>query len=172
MSAYEHLARARMMSAEVRSAKKRERERTASAVGSALVPLVEDTRVAKLVLATLYAGEGMKAEKRGFITLGNSDPGVITLYLRLLRAIYPIDESKFRCTVQCRDGQDIEVLESFWSSITGIPRTQFYGARVDKRTIGKPMRRPDYKGVCRIDYFSAFVFTEVLKIGEALKTGR
>jgi len=99
---------------------------------------------------------------------GNSDPPIITLFLSLLRRCYNIDENKFRCTLQCRADQNIPKLEKFWSQVTKIPMPQFYKARIDPRTIGKPSRKPDYKGVCRIDYFSGDIFMELKQIMEVI----
>ncbi|MEK9154717.1 MAG: hypothetical protein AAB596_01445 [Patescibacteria group bacterium] len=127
--------------------------------------IAENKDVAKIMIAMLYLGEGSKT-RRGSIMIGNSDPKIINLFLRLLRYCYYIDEKKFRCTVQCRADQNIKKLEKFWAKITGIPLNQFYNARVDSRTIGQKSRNLDYKGVCRIDYFSADIFNEIMKIIE------
>ena len=121
--------------------------------------------VAKIVLAVLYLGEGKKSIRRSFM-FGNSDPKVIKLYLNLLRKCYAIDESKFRCTVQCRADQDVPFLEKFWLDVTKIPASQFYRSRIDPRTIGKKSKKPQYKGVCRIDYFCADIYNEIEKIIE------
>ena len=126
---------------------------------------------AKIALAMLYLGEGAKTNG-GSLMFGNSDPSVICLFLHLLRYCYNIDEKKFRCTLQCRSDQNIEKLEKFWSRITQIPPSQFYKARVDPRTIGKPSRNLEYKGVCRIDYFSGEIFIELQQIVEVIYTGR
>lgn len=126
-----------------------------------------DTDSAKMVLAALYLGEGTK-KQRGALTFGNSDPAIVSLFLKLLRQCYKIDEQKFRCTLQCRADQDIKFLEKFWSKITKISPRYFYKARIDPRTIGKPSKKLDYRGVCRIDYFSAEVFNELIIIGEIL----
>jgi hypothetical protein len=127
--------------------------------------------IAKIVLAMLYLGEGAKGIRRSFM-FGNSDPNVIKLYLNLLRRCYVINESKFRCTIQCRADQNIPFLENFWMNITKIPYSQFYKARIDPRTIGKKSKKPDYKGVCRIDYFCADIYNEIEKIIEIIcKTG-
>ena len=132
---------------------------------------LDNNDIAKIVLAMLYLGEGAKNSGRAFM-LGNSDPKVVKLYLNLLRKCYIIDEKKFRCTLQCRADQNIPKLESFWNKVTGIPKTQFYKARVDPRTIGKKSKKPEYKGVCRIDYFSADIYNEIEKIIELIcKTG-
>ena len=125
--------------------------------------------VAKIVLATLYIAEGGK--NRSSLMLGNADPGVIALFLSLLRFCYPIDESKFRCTLQLRADQDAHSLEKFWISITRIPASQFYKARFDPRSIGKRTQKVDYKGVCRIDYLSSELFQEVTSLGRIILKG-
>lgn len=124
--------------------------------------------VALIALAMLYLGEGSKGLRQAKITFGNSDSAVITLFLKLLRSCFVVDEKKFRCTLQCRADQSIETLERFWSSVTDIPRSQFYQAQIDPRTLGKPSRKKEYRGVCRIDYLSAKLFHEVIKIMEVL----
>lgn len=125
--------------------------------------LLSNISVAKLVLSILYITEGSK-KQRGSLMLGNSDPLIIRLFLRLLRLCYVVDEKKLRCTLQCRADQKIKELEEFWSKITNIPLNQFYKARIDPRTIDRPSKKPDYKGVCRINYFSADVFNELVII--------
>ncbi len=125
--------------------------------------LLENKEISKIVLATLYLGEGTK-NKRSALVFGNSDPEIIKLFLQLLRRVFNIDEKKFRCTLQGREDQDIKTLELFWSGITKIPLNQFYGARIDPRSKGKASKKHDYKGVCRIDYLSANVFHEIMAV--------
>lgn len=132
-----------------------------------LKKLKNNKDVAKIILAVLYLGEGGKTRKSSLM-LGNSDPKIIKLFLDLLRKCYEIDEKKFRCTLQCRADQDILELEKFWSKVTSISPSQFYKARIDARTIGKKSKKPEYKGVCRIDYFSADVYNEIKKIIELI----
>lgn len=123
--------------------------------------LLEDPHIAKLALLMLYWCEGAKAI-RGSVVFGNSDPKMIRLFLALMRKCYTINEEKFRATVQCRADQDPQALALYWSDITKISLEQFYKPRIDPRTIGKPSKQLDYKGVCRIDYFSAKVYHELL----------
>jgi len=122
---------------------------------------------AKITLATLYLREGAKT-RSGSLMFGNSDPYIISLFLYLLRFCYNIDEKKFRCTVQCRASQDTIKLEKFWRKITKIPSSQFYKTRIDPRTIGKPSKKLNYKGVCRIDYFSADIFLDLMQIPKTI----
>lgn len=133
-----------------------------------LADLLKNKDIAKIALAVLYWGEGTKSPKRSILTFGNSDPKMIGLFLKLLRKCYEVDEAKLRCTVQCRADQDTKKLESFWRNVTGIPLSNFYNSRIDPRTIGKKSRKPEYRGVCRIDYFSALVLNDILKVIEVI----
>lgn len=123
----------------------------------------------KLLLTILYMCEGSRSKNRASLMFGNSDPFIVSLFMRLLRFCYSIDESKFRCTIQCRADQNTEELERFWRITTNIPKSQFYKAQVDPRTIGKPSRKPNYKGVCRIDYFSSAILNELVEIMNIIK---
>lgn len=125
---------------------------------------------AKIALAMLFLGEGSKKAK-GRVVFGNSDPATVKLFLELLRYCYKINENKFRCTLQCRADQNIKKLEKFWTKVTNISQNQFYKAKVDSRTIGKPTKKLDYKGVCRIDYFSGDIFMELKQIIEVITKG-
>ncbi len=132
-----------------------------------LPALLQNKDVGKISLGMLYLGEGGKTRKSSLM-FGNSNPDIIRLFLGLLRNCYPIEERRIRCTVQCRADQDSEKLEEFWAMITHVPRSHFYKTRIDPRTIGKPSRKLDYKGVCRIEYLSADIYTELKMIGSLL----
>ena len=93
------------------------------------------------------------------------------MFLHLLRFCYNIEESKFRCTVQCRADQDIAKLEKFWGKVTKIQRSKFYSTRIDPRTIGKKSENLEYKGVCVIYYFSADIFWDLMYIPKIIYKG-
>jgi hypothetical protein len=162
----ENLARGRFIVLASNKIKRRHYLQEVYSRVSHLGKLIKNKNIAKISLAVLYLGEGSK--NRSSLTFGNSDPAIISLFLRLLRYCYKIDEGKFRCTLQCRADLDIQKLEKFWSDITNIPLSKFYKARVDPRTIGKISKNPEYKGVCRIDYFSADIFNELTKVIESI----
>ena len=132
-----------------------------------LKDLLDNTDIAKIGLSILYLGEGSK-HSRGTLCLGNSNPDIIRLFLRLLKKCFPIDEKKFRCTVQHRADQDSKMLKLFWSEVTHIPLDQFYSYKPDERTISFTTKKVDYKGVCRIDYLSTAVYNEVQVIAGLL----
>ncbi len=121
----------------------------------------------KIALTTLYLAEGSKTA-RGSLMFGNSDPAIVLMFVNLMRECYKLDERKFRCTLQCRADQNIKKLEKFWSKTTKVPLEQFYKARVDKRTIGQISKKKDYKGVCRIDYYSSAVDLELKRIAQQM----
>lgn len=132
---------------------------------------IQDNDVAKIALAVLYWGEGGKRWRSGSLYFGNSDERMILFYLKLLRQCYVLNDSKFRCTVQCRADQNIKKLQQHWSKITGIPLKQFYKAQVDKRTIGKPTKQSEYKGVCRVDYLSVELFKDIMQSIKVIANG-
>ena len=137
---------------------------------SHLPSLLKNRDIAKVALAMLYWCEGAKT-RYGSLALGNSDPALISTFLLLLRHCYAVNEKKLRATVLCRADQDADVLEKFWAKVTGLPHDQFYASRVDARTIGNPTMKEDYKGVCRVDYFSADVYNELKIIYQLVGEG-
>lgn len=132
---------------------------------------LKNKNTAKIALSMLYLGEGSKNLNRGSLRFGNSDPFVIDLFLNLMNKCYKIDKKKFRCTILCRADQDIKNLKKFWLKATKIPISQFYKTRIDPRTIGKPSKNLDYKGVCVIDYFSADLFLDLMQIPKTIHKG-
>ncbi len=101
-----------------------------------------------IAAAMLYLAEGAKGE--GACAFGNSNPQVICYWLHLLRTSFDIDETKFCIQIMCRADQDIEELVRYWAHLTGIQR--FIKSHVDARTAGKPTKRTNYKGVCKVHY--------------------
>jgi len=71
----------------------------------------------------LYAGEGSKTP--GAVTLVNSDPRIITLYLSWLRSCFAIDEARLRVRLYLHEGLDLDRATSFWTGLTRIPSAQF-----------------------------------------------
>ncbi len=125
-----------------------------------------DRLTTKICLAMLYLGEGAKTKE--YISFGNSDPKIIELFLRLFRQAFIINETRLIGRVQCRADQNIKELEKFWSHISNIPLNQFYKSKIDKRTLGKPTKRLDYKGVFVLTYYSNAFFLELKFISDII----
>ncbi|KKP87950.1 MAG: hypothetical protein UR93_C0026G0006, partial [Berkelbacteria bacterium GW2011_GWA2_35_9] len=102
----------------------------------------KETKV-KIAGLMVYWAEGSKRGKNT-VDLANSDPVMITLFLRLLREIYQVTESRLRVLVYCYSNQSVKKIISYWGKITNIPREQF----------SKPYIRNDYaqKQIGRMPY--------------------
>lgn len=121
-------------------------------------------RIKELLLAMLYLGEGFKG--RSCIGLGNSNPDIMRLFVKLVRDIHVVDEKKFRCFLHLRMDQKEVKEKSFWSREVGIPLSGFRKTQFDKRTAGKKTWK-NYHGVCIVYYYDASVdkrLTEVQKM--------
>lgn len=165
------LLRSQAVSVEMSKVRREQSIRGIQEVNSHLADkLHSDADTAKIALVILYMAEGSK-HTSSQIAFGNSDPYIIRMFLHLLRSCYTLASDKFRCTVQCRADQNITELEKFWSKITGIPPWQFLKAQVDRRTIGKPTRKGDYKGVCKVNYYSASIYHELIAISKIIYKG-
>src|SRR5262249_6817140 len=71
----------------------------------------------------LYAGEGSKRE--GCVVFANTDDRMISFFCTWLRRFFTIDEARLRGRIYLHEGLDLEASETFWSRISGIPRSQF-----------------------------------------------
>ncbi|TSC96579.1 MAG: Uncharacterized protein Athens101426_246 [Parcubacteria group bacterium Athens1014_26] len=106
--------------------------------------------ILKAFLSILYLGEGAKWKSHHGLMLGSSDPIIIKLYIQLLKLCYDIKPETLKCRVSYRADQNINDLQEYWSKITLIQLKNFYKTIPDPRTIGKPTKNKDYKGVCVI----------------------
>lgn len=111
---------------------------------------LRDKNVLKLILSFLYLGEGAKWKSHRGLALGNSNPLVVKLYIKLLSLCYGIKVSNLKARVCYRADQKLLSLQRYWSRITKIPVKHFYSSQPDKRTLGKKTLKKDYKGVCTI----------------------
>lgn len=126
------------------------------------------TKEAKIALAMLYLGEGAKRSGFRGLSLGSSDPNIILTYLGLLNKCYGLVPSRFKCRVSYRADQNIEELTKFWSQITGISINNFYKTKPDPRTIGKPTKKTNYKGVCVVFVAGAQIQLELEIIADII----
>ena len=107
-----------------------------------------DKKFLKLSLAFLYLGEGSKWHSHSGLMLGSSNVDIILLYIKLLHVCYELVPKELHCRISYRADQNITELEKYWSKVTGIPKNNFYKTIPDPRTVSKPTKNKDYKGVC------------------------
>lgn len=104
---------------------------------------------------TLYWAEGSKDkpyQRRESLQFINSDPGVITLYLRWLDLLeVPLDRMRFRVSIH--ESADVARAERFWAGLIGIDASAFRKATL-KRHNPRTTRRntaETYRG-CLVIY--------------------
>lgn len=126
--------------------------------------LMKDRRVQLIALAMLYLGEGAKWKSRRGLMLGSADPMIIKMYISLLEDCYGIEKDMLKGRIQHRADQNPAKLVKYWSNITGIKPSNFYPCYADRRTIGKPTLKPDYRGVCVVTCAGTHVQLELEQI--------
>ena len=85
-----------------------------------LTPDEERLRVAGVML---YMAEGAKTTH--LVDFTNSDPSLVGVFVKFLREICGVAESRLRVSLYAYANQNMEALNEFWSSITRIPTSQF-----------------------------------------------
>ena len=164
-----NLNKARLIAHEINKIKREEFFKGLEKINIPVSEKMENPNIAKIALSMLCLGEARKYNLgRGTFSLGSSDPRIIVIFLELLKKCFAFDLEKVRCTVQCRTDQNIKKLEDFWMGITHIPKRLFYEARIDPRTVGKPIRNKGYKGVLRVDYFNTKVQLELESLSQLI----
>ena len=161
-----NLNKARLIAHEINKIKREELLEEIQNTNLPIAKRVQNQEIAKIALAMLCLGEASRT--RGTFNLGSSDPRIITLFIELLKKCFTFDLEKVRCTVQCRADQNIESLETYWKSVTKIPKRLFYKTRVDPRTKGKPTEDKNYMGVLRVDYLNTRVQIDLETLAQLL----
>lgn len=72
----------------------------------------------------LYAGDGAKTG--GEVKFANSNPALIALFCRWLRAFFEVDEDRLHVSLYLHEGLELERANAYWAGVTGIPVAQFY----------------------------------------------
>jgi len=72
----------------------------------------------------LYIGEGTKSDQN--VCLANSDPSVIRIWLRFLREICNVEETKLFAYLNMFDDLDVEQTIAYWQDVTCLARSQFF----------------------------------------------
>lgn len=157
----DHLNKARLIAVESNKLKRQEFLDNLDEINLAIVESIYSVETAKIALAMLCLGEASKYKTKSAFSLGNSDPRIIIIFITLLKMCFSFNLEKVRCTVQCRADQNIEELEKYWQDVTEIPKRLFYKTSIDPRTIGKPTKKTDYKGVLRVYYLDSKVHLDL-----------
>lgn len=80
-----------------------------------------------LIGAVLYWGEGTKSEKNSVsLSFSNSDPLMISVYMRFIREILEISEERIRAGIHIYPSTSVDEAKKFWSKTTKLPENRFY----------------------------------------------
>ena len=77
-------------------------------------------------------GEGSKWDGEKIVDFANSDPEMIVVFMKFLRNVCGIDESRLRAYLYCYANQKPKELENYWSKLTSIPQKFFYKPYIKK----------------------------------------
>ncbi|MBI3764127.1 MAG: hypothetical protein HY260_19980, partial [Chloroflexi bacterium] len=80
----------------------------------------------------LYIGEGKK-QSDADVSLSNTEPRVIQVFLRFIREICRVDEEKIFAWINVFDDAQLERAQSYWEEVTRLSSSQFYKAVVRPR---------------------------------------
>lgn len=130
----------------------------------ALIDKHYDQNEYKLFLALLYWGEGAKTGGR--LIFINSDPGMVKLYLWLLRKSFIIKEERLKCLLHLHEYHNQGEMVDFWSKVTGIPKNSFSIYNKPHTGINK---KSGYKGCLSIRYGDSRIIKEIFIIIERFK---
>ncbi len=103
----------------------------------------------KIAGIMLYWAEGTK--QGDTVDFANSDPQMIKIFLRFLREICGIAESRPRIYLYAFSDQNIEELKKYWSKVTQIPLAQFTKPYIRKFKPNLKDRRMPY-GLIHVRY--------------------
>lgn len=87
----------------------------------------------------LYWGEGNKANKNT-VRLGNSDPGIIKIFIRFLDKFFGVKKSKLKFHLHLFSDMGINEATDFWIKELRVKKSQFY-----KPTVTKTGKLGNYK---------------------------
>ena len=79
----------------------------------------------QLIGVTLYWAEGYKTEKSKGIDFANSDPTMALVFMRFLREVCRVDESRIRILLYSHDEQKVEQQVQYWSRLLKVPIQNF-----------------------------------------------
>jgi len=121
--------------------------------------------LARVLCSLLYWAEGAKFTDNR-LEFTNSDPIMISAFLKLLRLGFNIDNKKLRANIHLHEYHNEKTQKEFWLTITKIPITQFrksyYKPHTHKRI------RKNYQGCVRICYYSADIARKIKAIYQNL----
>lgn len=112
----------------------------------------------RTLCSAMFWCEGNKERGNG-LRFTNSDPRMISTFMRFLRKGFNVDERKFRALIHLHEYHDGEKQKEFWSGVTKIPKSQFNKCYIKPHT-GKRIKE-EYQGCVTIYYHDVKIAREL-----------
>lgn len=113
----------------------------------------------------LYAGEGEKSDGR--VSMANTNPVYLRVFVSWLREQFSVDESRLRVRLYLHEGLDVVEANEYWSKILEVPVSQFHEPY---RAASDATRRHSkhVNGCATVAYSCAFTHRRVMARIEAV----
>jgi len=116
----------------------------------------------------LYAGEGEKSDGR--ISMANTNPAYLGVFVRWLREQFLVDEARLRVRLYLHDDLDLAEANTFWSTVLEIPLVQFH--RPHRAVADGTRRRAKHQyGCATVSYSCALTHRRVMARVQAVTSG-
>lgn len=125
---------------------------------NSLKKLGHNIELYKLLCSFLFWTEGGRSTD-SYVYFINSDPKMVSTFLKLLRSAFNIEEKKVRAMLQIHEYHEPSKLLKFWSRLTKIPLSRFSKSYIKPHT-GKRLRQ-NYMGSIRIRYYDYRIALEL-----------
>ena len=136
---------------------------------SAVSHYLSNVHINKILCAMIYYCEGNKAIRDG-VRFVNSDPLLISTFLKLFRSSFEVDESRFRCCVHLHSYHDRDVQLKSWSKIAKIPLGQFIKPYIKQSS--SIYKKEGYQGCVSVRYGNTSIARELKALAlEFMKKG-
>jgi len=111
---------------------------------------------------SLYSAEGTKTDKS--CSFSNSDPKLIKFMADWFREFCKVPENKLRGAIWIHDNLDADEARKYWSSLTGIPESQFYKTYIAKNKVNSSKIRKNIHnyGVFSVRFSDAKVHRKLM----------
>lgn len=115
----------------------------------------------------LYVGEGAKTGHT--VDFTNSNAQALKIFMRFLRDICRVQESKLRIYIYCYKQHDVKALIEYWADQLRVPKSAFTKPYVRNR--GKNSERICENGVVHIRYNDKRLLEKILFLCEKVMVG-
>ena len=124
-------------------------------------PLTTSDRMLLIAGCMLYWAEGYKTDKSAGIDFANSDPNMQKLFVRFLRQICNVTESRIRVQLYCHHGADVQSQISYWNDLLSIPKDQFTKPYINPKTALDKKDKMPY-GLVHIRYYDKKLLQQIM----------